>query len=101
DVLVNANGNSKKYLAERDPIDEFDRSVRSVAVSLAAFNAATYVLISTGDVYADPSAPQTSDEERPLDVSSMSRYGLHKFLAERLVIGAHPNWLIFRAGGFV
>src|SRR5205814_4445679 len=30
-----------------------------------------------------------------------SRYGLHKSLAERLVIGAHPDWLVVRAGGFV
>ena len=31
----------------------------------------------------------------------MSRYGLHKSLAERLVMGAHPDWLVVRAGGFV
>lgn len=101
DVLVNANGNSRKYLADRDPVAEFDQSVRSVAVSLAAFSAGTYVLISTGDVYNDPSRPETSREDRDLDIAGKSRYGLHKFLAERLVIGAHPNWLVVRAGGFV
>ena len=101
DVLVNANGNSRKYLADRDPVAEFDQSVRSVAVSLAAFTAGTYVLISTGDVYDDPSQPASSGEDRELDIGRMSRYGLHKFLAERLVIGAHANWLVVRAGGFV
>ncbi len=101
DVLINANGNSRKYLADRDPVGEFDKSVRSVAVSLSAFTAGTYVLISTGDVYDDPSRVERTDEDRALDTGRMSRYGLHKFLAERLVVGVHPNWLIVRAGGFV
>lgn len=101
DVLVNANGNSRKYLADRDPLAEFDQSVRSVAVSLSAFRAGSYVLISTGDVYDDPSSPATTNEDRDLDLGRMSRYGLHKSLAERLVIGAHLDWLVVRAGGFV
>jgi nucleoside-diphosphate-sugar epimerase len=101
DVLVNANGNSRKYLADRDPVAEFDQSVRSVAVSLAAFAARSYVLISTGDVYDDTSSPVTTGEDRELDLDRMSRYGLHKSLAERLVMGAHKDWLVVRAGGFV
>ena len=101
DVLVNANGNSRKYLADRDPVAEFDASVRSVAVSLSAFAVKTYVLISTGDVYSDTSSPATTDEDRELDLGRMSRYGLHKSLAERLVMGAHRDWLVVRAGGFV
>ena len=101
DVLVNANGNSRKYLADRDPLAEFDQSVRSVAVSLSAFKAGRYVLISTGDVYDDPSSPATTTEDRDLDLNRISRYGLHKSLAERLVMGAHRDWLVVRAGGFV
>lgn len=101
DVLINANGNSRKYLADRDPVAEFDQSVRSVAVSLSAFKTGLYVLISTGDVYDDPSGPDTTSEDRDLDLGRMSRYGLHKSLAERLLMGAHPEWLVVRAGGFV
>ena len=101
DVLVNANGNSRKYLADRDPVAEFDQSVRSVALSLAAFTARSYVLISTGDVYDDTSSPATTGEDRELDLDRMSRYGVHKSLAERLVMGAHKDWLVVRAGGFV
>ena len=100
-MLVNANGNSRKYLADRDPLAEFDQSVRSVAVSLSAFKARNYVLISTGDIYDDPSRPATTDEERDIDLAAMSRYGLHKSLAERLIMGAHSDWLVVRAGGFV
>jgi nucleoside-diphosphate-sugar epimerase len=91
DVLINANGNSRKYFADRDPTAEFDQSVRSVAVSLASFVAETYVLISTGDVYND----------QVIDTASLSRYGLHKYLAEQLIMGAHPNWLVIRCGGFI
>ncbi len=101
DLLVNANGNSRKYLADRDPVGEFDQSVRSVALSLSSFAARAYVLISTGDVYANPSRPETSEEAADIELGHISRYGLHKYLAERLVIGAHPNWLVIRAGGFV
>ena len=35
DVLVNANGNSKKFLASEKPLEEFDASVRSVPQELA------------------------------------------------------------------
>ena len=47
------------------------------------------------------SQPAKSGEDRELDLSRMSRYGLHKSLAERLVMGAHSDWLVVRAGGFV
>ena len=37
DLLVNANGNSKKFLAEREPAQDFDASVVSVLRSLLDF----------------------------------------------------------------
>jgi nucleoside-diphosphate-sugar epimerase len=101
DILIDASGSSRKYLAEREPIADFDRSVRQAAISLEAFDAAAYVLISSGDVYDDPSIPALTQESRTLDTARMTRYGLHKFLVEQLVIARHPNWLIIRAGGFV
>jgi len=36
-VLVNANGNSRKYIARADPLWDFDASVRSVRASLREF----------------------------------------------------------------
>ena len=101
DLLINANGNSKKFMATRDPLWEFDASVVSVARSLDWFEAERYVLLSTGDVYPQTHDPKFSDEEQVLDVAKMSRYGLHKFLAEQLVRGVHKNHLVFRMGGFV
>jgi nucleoside-diphosphate-sugar epimerase len=101
DVLINANGNSQKYLAERDPKTEFDASVRTVVHSLEDFRAGIYVFLSTGDVYVSQERPEVTREELVLDPRQMSRYGLHKFMAESFVRALHPNWLIIRMGGFV
>ena len=101
DVLINANGNSKKFLASREPLNEFDQSVRSVTQSLQDFPCSTYVLLSTGDVYPDQSSPEVSREDQVIDPARQSRYGLHKSLAEQLVRGTQKNWLVMRMGGFV
>lgn len=101
DVLLNANGNSKKFLATREPLNEFDQSVRSVARTLEDFRCGTYVFLSTGDVYPDQSSPDLTGEDRPIDPARQSRYGLHKALAEQLVRGTQRKWLILRMGGFV
>ena len=47
DAIVNANGNSKKYLAEQDPQLDYEMSVESVSRSLADFRFETYVFISS------------------------------------------------------
>lgn len=101
DVLINANGNSRKYLAVRDPKTEFDATVRTVVHTLEDFRAGTYVFLSTGDVYANQERPQITREELAPDPRRMSRYGLHKFIAEFFVKALHPEWLIMRMGGFV
>ena len=101
DLLINANGNSKKFLATREPLMEFDQSVRSVAQTLQDFRCGTYVFLSTGDVYPDQSSPAVTREDQAIDPTGQSRYGLHKYLAEQLVRGTQRNWLVLRMGGFV
>jgi nucleoside-diphosphate-sugar epimerase len=101
EVLINANGNSKKFLSEKDPLLEFDLSVRSVVNSLEAFKSNIYVFLSSGDVYPDPSHFDKTDEDSLIDPTRLSRYGLHKFLAENVVRGIHKNYFIIRMGGFV
>lgn len=100
-VLINANGNSQKFVATRDPLWDFDASVRSVAASLEDFRAERYVFLSSGDVYPDTAAPAVTEERQPIDLARISRYGLHKYLAEELVRTVHPRWLVVRMGGFV
>lgn len=100
-VLVNANGNSKKFLSNDQPLTDFDLSVRSVRESLIDFKSETYVMLSSCDVYPDCSTPATTREDDPIDVARQSRYGFHKYLAEHCVRHAAPRHLIFRMGGFV
>jgi nucleoside-diphosphate-sugar epimerase len=101
DVLINANGNSKKFLADREPLNEFDASVRSVAETIELFKPDYYVHLSTGDVYPDTTSPAATSEDQVIDPARLSRYGLHKYMAEMLVRGTQKSWLIVRMGGFV
>jgi len=101
DVLVNANGNSRKFLAAQQPLEEFDASVRSVRASLVNFPAGHYVHLSSCDVYPDCSSPEATQEEQSPDVSRQSPYGFHKYLAEQCVRHQAPRWLVLRMGGFV
>jgi len=101
DVLINANGNSVKWLADKEPVKEFDASVRSVRASLEDFKAGTYVFLSSCDVYPNPSDVRATSEDAVLDTDRQSVYGFHKRLAELCVQRFAPRWLIFRMGGFV
>lgn len=101
DVFINANGNSKKFLAKDDPKAEFQASVASVRNSLVDFKFKKYVFLSTSDVYPDCSSPELTREETSLNVGEQSPYGFHKHLAELCVQNGAKNWLIVRQGGFV
>lgn len=101
EVLINANGNSKKFLAEREPLWDFEASVSTVASSLYTIQAERYVFLSTGDVYPRQDEPGITREADTFDPAEMSRYGMHKFLAETLVRANHKQHLVVRMGGFV
>lgn len=101
DIFINANGNSKKYLATKEPLMEFDASVRSVKASLTDFKYKHYIHLSSCDVYPDCSSPESTDEKSIIDISKQSIYGFHKFLAEQCVRQFAKKWLIIRMGGFV
>ncbi len=99
DLLVNADGNSKKYLAAESPVEEFDLSVASVLRALHDFRFRNYLHVSTIDVYPDHENPRNNGEDAPIDPGRLSPYGLHKYLAELLVRSYAPRWLIVRLGG--
>jgi nucleoside-diphosphate-sugar epimerase len=101
DLLINANGNSKKFLARENPALEFDLSTRSVLRSIHDFPTRRYVFLSTMDVYPDISDPVLNDEGTFIDIARQSPYGFHKYLAEQVVRHYARNWLIFRMAGFV
>jgi nucleoside-diphosphate-sugar epimerase len=100
-ILINAAGNSKKYMAQQTPLADFDASVRTVRASLEDFGYDRYVLISSSDVYPDATSPQTTREDQALDPARQTAYGFHKGLAEACVRHRARQWLILRGGGFV
>ncbi len=101
DVLINVNGNSKKFLAAEQPALEFDLSVRSVVRSIYDFPAKKYVYISTVDVYTDFSDEKSTAESVEIDNAKQSPYGFHKWLSEQYVKKVCDKWLITRLGGMV
>ena len=101
DLLINANGNSRKYLANANPALDFELSVQSVMKSLEDFEARHYVYISSIDVYSNVADPGANTEDAAIEVDRLPPYGLHKYQAELLVRRYAPSWLILRAGGMV
>jgi nucleoside-diphosphate-sugar epimerase len=101
DVLINANGNSRKLLAGGEPLQDFDASVRSVRASLADIPSERYLFLSSCDVYPDCSSPETTTEDTVPDVARQSPYGFHKYLAEQCVRHQARHWLIARLGGLL
>src|SRR5689334_8921941 len=57
DVVIDAAGNSKKFLAEDRPFDEFDLSVAHRLRTLRDFPARLHIHISSVDVYDDLTSP--------------------------------------------
>ena len=87
DVLINANGNSKKYIADKEPLIDFDLTVRSVRSSIQDFKHSKYVYLSSCDVYDDCSSGKTTQEDTYILNTNVSNYGFHKYIAEEIVGG--------------
>lgn len=99
-IFINANGNSSKVLASRNPIEDFDATVQSTKRSLLDFQFKKYVLISSCDVYPDHT-PEKTGEDSEIDITRASTYGFHKYLAEQCVQHGFADWLVVRLGGMV
>ena len=100
-LLINANGNSRKFIDERDPAQGFELSVSSVLNALLDFKFDQYIQISSGAIYPREDNPKHNREATPLQPAGMSPYGFHKWLAEQLVRHHAPRHLIVRLGGVV
>jgi nucleoside-diphosphate-sugar epimerase len=101
DVVIDAAGNSKKFLADQTPVEELDSSVVHRLRTLLDFPAKLHLHVSSVDVYNDLASPESTRENAPVDIAKSSRYGAHKFLAEQLVRQYASRWLIVRLGGMV
>jgi nucleoside-diphosphate-sugar epimerase len=100
DLLINANGNSKKFWANQNPEQDYIASVESVKKSLTDFKFNFYLYISSSDVYPDHGEIKKTLESQNIDTKKLTPYGLHKYQAEQLV-KALPNYLILRLSAMV
>ncbi|MFC1649086.1 NAD-dependent epimerase/dehydratase family protein [Patescibacteria group bacterium] len=96
DLLINANGNSKRYWALHNIYQDFVASTDSVYRSLFDFDFKKYIYISSVDVYPHPHEPKTTLESGHIDIYSQNTYGFHKYISEQLVRKHTNNWVILR-----
>ena len=101
DVVIDVAGNSRKYFAEEQPVNEFPASVGHCLRVAHDFPAECHLHISSVDVYADLSRPGATKESDLIDVRGTSHYGFHKLLSEEVVRHYRPSWLILRLAGMV
>lgn len=83
--IVNANGNSKKYWAEENPVLDFEASVGSVYRTIFDFKTDQYIYLSSLDVFKD------------------NIYGRNKSVAENVVLSFSDKFipLILRLGAVI
>jgi len=97
DIIINANGNSKRFWANENVFEDFNISTVSVYKSIFDFKYFTYIYMSSSDVYKDHSNPLSTLESQSTDSEGLSAYGLHKYLSEIIVKNNCPNYIIFRS----
>lgn len=82
-IIINSNGNSKKFWANNNPLEDFKLSVLSVYESIYNFNYDMYIYISS------------------IDAEYKHIYGFHKKLAENIVKKNCSNYNIIRCGAII
>jgi nucleoside-diphosphate-sugar epimerase len=83
EYFINANGNSKKYLAENDPIIDLEKNVESVYHTIQDFKIDTYIHISS------------------IESNLNSIYGIHKRFSEEIVKKYYNNYYILRCSSII
>ena len=97
DLVVCAAAPAQKWLANRDPLADRENIERLIG-HLASISCATFVLISTVDVF---SHPVDVDESTAVDETGLHAYGLHRRLLEKFVTSHFRKYLIVRLPGLV
>jgi len=97
DTVVCAGAPAQKWIANREP--EADRrGIYELIDCLKAVKCVTFILISTVDVFKDPSGV---DENTEITETGLHPYGKHRRLLENFVVSHFPNHLIIRLPGLV
>jgi len=99
DTFINCNGNSIKWLSDKNYSTDFEKTVISTHDSIKDFKFKKYILISSGEVYNKVS--KSKNESCKIFVNGLSNYGFNKLIAEEIIKRSSSKYLIFRMGGFV
>lgn len=96
DIVINTSGNSKRYWANQNPLEDFVKSTMSVYKTILDFPCDIYVYISSSDVYPNHTKPEYTDEDEEIDPKKLQPYGFHKYLGELIVKKHTRKFLILR-----
>lgn len=96
DIVINANGNSKRFWANQNPLDDFFASTVSVMKSIFDFPCKLYIYISSSDVYENHTSVAYTRESMEINPANLQAYGLHKFLSELIIKKYKEKFLILR-----
>jgi nucleoside-diphosphate-sugar epimerase len=100
ELIIDCNGNSKKYEVNQNPIRGYDSIVASVSKRLEQANKnQKYIYLSSGEVYGSQQVKSLETDD--IDVSEVSIYGNLKLQAEELIKIHQEKSLIVRPSGFV
>ena len=100
-ILINSNGNTYRFKANKNPQWDFKKSFLSVCNSVNDFEYELYIYISTVDVYDVKNNIRNNSEKRQIKILKLDTYAFHKWLAERYVERNTKNYLIFRLGSLI
>ena len=97
DLVVCAGAPAQKWIANREP-DADRANLERLMRYLEQIRCATFVLISTVDVFQRPVAV---DEDSAVDESGLHAYGLHRRRLEKFVAERFARHLVVRLPGLV
>ncbi len=97
DCIINANGNSKRFWANKHILDDFSISTISVYKNIFDFTCKTYIYISSSDVYENHTSSTFTLEDQSINPDNLSPYGLHKYISESIVRNNNKYYLILRS----
>ena len=100
ELIIDCNGNSKKFEVNQNPKRGHDSIVKSVSKRLLQTEKhQKYIYLSSGEVYG--SQQVLSLESDPINAEVLSIYGSLKIEAEELIRAQRDDYLIIRPSGFV
>jgi nucleoside-diphosphate-sugar epimerase len=97
DLVVCAGAPAQKWIANADPLGDQEK-IDSLINCLDSIECKTFVLISTVDVFKDPTGV---DEKSAIEVQDLHAYGLNRYRLEQFVAKRFPQHLIVRLPGLV